>query len=356
MDTYNKRRERLWNAVASTADAVLVTSPENVTFLCGFSGSEGTVLLMRDGGYFFTDGRYAVQAEQDVQSLKVVVFKQKLKEITSLVKRLNINEMAFESTHLTVHIFSALEQQLNRVKLTPCPDKLQMLRAVKDEAELTVLKEAAVVASSILSATLGTIRPGVREIDVAAEIEYQMKKNRTSGPAFKTIVASGHRSALPHGAASEKTINKGDFVTVDYGVVYKNYCTDETCTFVMGKPDSRQKEIYKTVKDAHDLAIAALCHGKRLKQVDAAARDHIHQAGYGKYFSHGTGHGLGLSVHEPPSVSERSKEKAIKSMVLTIEPGIYLPGFGGVRIEDTVVVTDAGCEIITKMDKKLISL
>ncbi len=356
INSYKKRIQNVWDCVASTVEGVLITSPENVRYLCGFTGSEGSILLSRESGFFLTDGRYYAQAEKEVQNLTVIIFKQKIKELTSLVKRLQIKELAFESNHITVSFFSSLEENLHHVRLLPCSDKIQVLRAVKDEEEISMLKEAAAVAAEILQSKLELIQPGVSEIEIAAAIEYAMKQNNTSGPAFRTIVASGSRSALPHGVASDKIINKGDFVTVDYGVLYKGYCSDETCTFVVGKPDSRQKKIYRTVKDAHDYAIEALSHGKLLKQVDAAARDHITMEGFGKYFSHGTGHGIGLNVHEPPAVSARSKDKTLKGMVLTIEPGIYIPDWGGVRIEDTVLVTETGCEVITKMDKKLICL
>ncbi len=192
-----------------------------------------------------------------------------------------------------------------------------------------------------------------RLAEVAAELEYRIRKNGGTGPSFPFIVASGHRGALPHGVASQKKIAAGDFVVVDYGAIYAGYASDETCTFVVGEPTKKQKKIHAIVREAHDRAIAAIKPGASLKRIDGAARTYIERQGYKKYFNHGTGHGIGLAVHEPPRVSFLSDEKAIEGMVITIEPGIYLPGWGGVRIEDTVIITKKGGEIITEMNKVL---
>jgi Xaa-Pro aminopeptidase len=224
---------------------------------------------------------------------------------------------------------------------------------VKDPAEITLLRKAARIAAQSLQEVMPLIRPGIREIDVACELEYRMKKNGGDGPSFQPIVASGYRAALPHGVASLKKIAAGDVVVIDYGTVYRGYASDETCTFFVGKPTARQKKIYRIVLEAHDRAIAALRPGKTLKAIDAAARGYIEQQGFKKYFNHGTGHGVGLAVHEPPRVSYLADGNVDAGMVVTIEPGIYIPGWGGVRIEDTVVVRDRGCEIITRADKRL---
>jgi Xaa-Pro aminopeptidase len=227
------------------------------------------------------------------------------------------------------------------------------LRIIKDASEIALLKRAAHIAALSLMQVLPLVRPGVREIDIAAELEYRIRKNGGEGASFPFIVASGYRGALPHGVASQKKIAAGDFVVVDYGAVYGGYASDETCTFVVGSPTKKQKKIYAIVRKAHDRALAEVKPGKSLKKIDEAARSYIEKQGYKKYFNHGTGHGIGLAVHEPPRVSFVSNEKAREGMVITIEPGIYLPGWGGVRIEDTVVVTKKGATIITEINKAL---
>jgi Xaa-Pro aminopeptidase len=216
------------------------------------------------------------------------------------------------------------------------------------------LKKTAAIASQSLQEVIPLVKPGVREWDVAVELEYMMRKKGAEGPAFQFIVASGPRSALPHGVASNKKIENGNLVTIDFGAIRRGYTSDETCTLVIGKPTPKQRKIYQIVKDAHDHAIAAVRPGKSFKEIDAVARNYINAKGYKAYFNHGTGHGIGLCVHEPPLISFRGEGNIQKDMVFTIEPGIYLPGWGGVRIEDTILVTSKGCEIITAIDKSLL--
>ncbi|MEI6128328.1 MAG: M24 family metallopeptidase, partial [Pseudomonadota bacterium] len=264
--------------------------------------------------------------------------------------------LGFESRNITVAALRDFEKECACQKLLPQADELENLRAVKDAEELGILKQAAQIATESLRRAVVLIRPGIREIDIAVELEYQMRKRGGAAAAFQSIVASGYRSALPHGVASQKKIKRGEFLTIDFGTIYQGYCSDETCTFVIGEPTKKQKRIYETVKKAHDLALSSAAPGKYFKDIDAAARKYIARQGYARYFNHGTGHGIGLCVHEPPTVSFRSKAKVKKGMVFTIEPGIYLPSWGGVRIEDTVVAISRGCEVITKSDKNLQSV
>lgn len=332
---------------------MLITSPENVRYLSGFCGTEGTLLLTRREGFFLTDGRYTTQAKEEVVNFSVITFKEKWKEVGKLIKKLKIKSLGFESKNLTVAFLCDLEKEVRAVTLKPYAEALDSLRAVKDAEEIKILKKAALIAARSLAEVLPMIKPGVREKEIAAELEYRMRQKGGDEIAFQTIVASGYRSALPHGTASTKKIRPGEFVIIDYGVSYQGYSSDETCTLLVGKPSKKQIRVYETVKKAHDLAIAAVKPGKNLKDIDAAARRYIEKKGYKKYFTHGTGHGIGLCVHEPPLVSFRSKEKIKKGMVFTVEPGIYLPQWGGVRIEDTVVVKSDGCEPVTMSDKGL---
>jgi len=326
---------------------------ENVCLLGGFSGTEGTLLLSRGKSFFFTDGRYATQARQQIRQFSIVTFSEKWKSLAPIIKNLRIRSIGFEARHVTVAFFQELQKESPGLKLKPYAEALDELRMVKDPAEIRILRNAARIAAQSLQEVLVFIRPGVRELDIATELEYRMKKKGAEGPAFQTIVASGVRSALPHGTATLRKIQPGELLTIDYGVVYQGYCSDETCTFVVGVPSPKQKKIYETVRRAHDRALKTIVPGQALKNIDAAARAHIARNGYKKYFNHGTGHGIGLCVHEPPVVSFRSKMMAQKGMLFTIEPGIYIPGWGGVRIEDTVVVTERGYELLTQTDKHL---
>jgi len=350
---YKKRMRKLQKLLGSAADAVLVTSSENLRYLCGFTGTEGLLLLAGDSSFFLTDSRYTTQAREQVAATDTITFKDKAQELARIVRKCAVSGICFDSRQLTVAQFHDWEKALRGIRLVPRPDVFDDLRMMKDAGEIKLLGRAAKIAARGLAETLTCIRIGMTELDVAAELEYRMRRNGCAGAAFPTIVASGPRSAMPHGVASARRLARGEILLIDYGCVYEGYCSDETCTFFLGEPTAKQRRLYAIVKKAHDLALAALAPGAALRKVDAAARDYITAQGCGRRFGHGTGHGLGLCVHESPAVSSRSKSTARKGMVVTIEPGVYLPGWGGIRIEDTAVVTTAGCRILTKTDKHL---
>ncbi len=337
-------------------DGMLVTSPENIRYLCGFCGTEGTLVLTDASRCFFTDGRYTTQARDQAACCRVITYKDKFREIGRHLHRGGIRRVGIESRHISVALLNQFMKEAAGVEPVPLGSELDGLRIVKDAAETALLRKAARKASESLAETLACVRPGVSELDVAAELEFRMRRKGGDCPAFPTIVASGPRSALPHAAATDKKLSKGEFVTIDFGVQCAGYCSDQTRTFILGRPTKKQRRIYDAVLKAHDRAIAAVRAGRPLKAVDAAARKVIERTGYAKRFIHGTGHGLGLCVHEPPVVSPHSTGSAEKGMVFTIEPGIYLPRWGGVRIEDTIVVTAQGCERITEGDCRLICL
>jgi len=351
-----KRARKVFQLAGKELDGIFITSPETVRYLTGFSGTEGSLLLLKDQGFFLTDGRYTTQAGEQVKDFKIIIFSEKWKALGWLINKFKIKSIGYESKNLTLDLFNSMKKEAGAVKFNPLAKKLDSLRALKETAEIRALKKAATIAAQSLAEVIPMICPGVKEIEIASELEYRMRKKGGESIAFQTIVASGWRSALPHGNATDKTIKKGEFVTIDYGVVYKGYASDETCTFVVGQPSTKQKKIYATVKTAHDLAIKKITAGRTLKMIDAEARNHIEKTGYGKYFTHSTGHGLGLCVHEYPVVSFHSKEKIKPGMVFTIEPGIYIPKWGGVRIEDTILVKKQGIELITKTDKTLRSV
>jgi Xaa-Pro aminopeptidase len=332
---------------------MLVTSPENVRYLCGFSGTEGTLLVARGSGFFLTDGRYTTQARREVAGFQVITFKKKWEQIGRLTARMNIKRLGYEARHVSVAMLQDLEKHAKRCEFVPVSAALDSLRARKDAGELRLMKQAARIAARSLAEVLPLIKPGLREVELAAELDYRMRCNGGQGSSFPAIVASGARSALPHAAPSDKRIRAGDLVTIDYGTLYEGYCSDETCTFVVGRATARQKKLYGLVKQAHDRAIDALAHGRSARDIDAVARDYLKDSGVGKHFTHGTGHGVGMAVHEFPSVSSASDALLERCMVVTIEPGLYIPGWGGIRIEDMLAVRTEGCEYITCTNKDL---
>ena len=346
--------ERFFNS--DELDAILLSSPLNIRYLCGFSGSEGALLLTRDAGWFLCDSRYTTQAAAEVAGVDIRQFTVKLDAIADLVAEMKFSRIGFEATHTTVADFNTLSGKLSSSQLVAIEGEFDRIRSCKDSDELDRLQDVAAIASNSLLAVLPALRPGISELDFARELEFEMRRRGAEGRAFDFIVASGDRGAMPHGRASEKTVRSGELVTIDFGAVRNGYYSDETVTVAVGQPDDRCREIYGIVKEAHDRAIAEVRPGIACRELDAIARNYIHERGYGDFFGHGLGHGVGLEIHEKPVLSSRSEAIVEKGMVFTIEPGIYIPGFGGVRIEDTVVVTSDGCHLLTKVPKELMIL
>jgi Xaa-Pro aminopeptidase len=348
------RRLRLERFFSSYGlDAILFTNLLNIRYLCGFSGSEGVLLLTRDAAWFLCDSRYTAQAGTEVANAEVRQFTVKLDSVVDLIAELKLSRIGFEAAHTTVADFSALSDKLAGGELVAVGADLDLIRACKDLGEIERLQQVASLASASLLATLPRLVPGVSEKDIARELEFEMRRLGADGRAFDFIVASGERGAMPHGRASDKLIRSGELVTIDFGAALDGYYSDETVTVALGPPDERSCEIYGVVREAHDRAIAAVRPGIACRDLDAVARGYIAERGYGDYFGHGLGHGVGLEIHEKPVVSPRSETVVEEGMVFTIEPGIYIPGFGGVRIEDTVVVTASGCRLLTQVPKEL---
>ncbi|MEK6725305.1 MAG: Xaa-Pro peptidase family protein [Deltaproteobacteria bacterium] len=339
---------------AARCDAILITGIENICYLTGFTGSSGVLLITDKGGIFFTDSRYTEQAGKEIKGkVKIREYKKQVPELSAAIIDARLKEVGFEDSDLTFQLYQALKKELKGVKLVPLKDRLTLLRGVKTKGELRLISGAVDIAYKAFEKLLPSIKPGKSEDDLAVELEYLIRKGGAEGLSFDVIVASGGRSALPHGRASDKLLKMGDPVVIDFGARYKGYHSDETVTLFIGKASERLARIYQTVKEAHDRAIDAVKTGTSFSDIDRAAREYIEKAGYGKYFGHGTGHGVGLNVHEGPSISPNSKGVAEEGMVFTIEPGIYIPKIGGVRIEDMVVVTRDGCRVLTKIPKEL---
>jgi Xaa-Pro aminopeptidase len=337
-------------------DIILFSELNDIRYLTGFSGSEGALLLGESEVFLFTDSRYTTQAANETMGCAVVEFRDKVKAIASQIEKLGAASIGIQAEHTSVSLYNELQHSLPSVRLVALGPEIEVLRSIKDCREVEILARTAAIASKAFGDILSLIRPGISEKQLALQLEVALRTRGADDKSFDFIVASGVRGALPHGRASEKVISSGELVTVDFGAILDGYASDETVTVAVGRVDTKQRDVYQIVKDAHDMAIDAVRPGVALKHLDAVARGHIEEKGFGDYFRHGLGHGIGLDVHEKPVVSFRSEGEVSEGMVFTIEPGIYLPGWGGVRIEDTVCVTSDGCMLLTKVSKELVVL
>jgi Xaa-Pro aminopeptidase len=339
-------------------DVFLVTSLPHVRYLSGYTGTNGIILISPNNCVFLTDFRYQEQAKQQVKDVKVMIVPRDLfagLPNLPILKSRRI-KMGFESEHLSCQTYRRLKNLLPECLLVPLEKTVESLTIKKDQNEIQNIKKAAEITDLVFSEILSYIKPGIRELDLSAEIEYRMKGFGSSTPYYETIVASGKRSALPHGVASGKKIQKGDWVTMDFGAVVDGYTADLTRTIVMGKANKRQKEVYNIVQKAQGHAISKVKAGMRACDLDKSARNLIKNAGYGKYFGHGLGHGIGLLIHDNPAINPTNQQLLEPGMVITIEPGIYIPNWGGVRIEDDVLITQRGGEVLTTSEKNLVEL
>ena len=335
--------------------SMLVTELAYVRYLTGFSGSNGLCLITPTKQFFITDRRYKSQAPQEVNSFKIIIAKQSLFPLLAERKLIPIrSRVGFENQHISVANMNSLKKLLPTRRFIPATSILENVSAIKDDNEIELIRFAASISDKVFKKLLVLIRPGVRECDIAAEISYWHRKYGAECDAFDPIVASGERGAMPHARASEKIIRSGEMVVLDFGCCYRGYNSDITRTIAVGNPSAEMKKVYKIVFDAQKKAIEAVKSGVPARSIDSIARKHIQQNGYGRYFIHSLGHGLGVHVHDPLRVSAISATVLESGNVVTIEPGIYIPGRGGVRIEDDIVVRESGCDILTTSSKELI--
>ena len=356
---HRARQRRLEAALAASgADAFLVTHLANVRYLCGFTGSSGIIALAGGQRVLFTDGRYSAQARQEARALRVVIARGALlEEAAAWLGRRRARRIAVEAQHMTLAARGVLVRMLPaKARLKPLAGLVERQRMIKEPGEVALIRSAVLLGSSLFHRALKVLRPGVTEAEVAGEIEHAARRAGAQGMSFETIVAGGRRSALPHGIASSQPVPNKGFVVLDFGVILGGYCSDMTRTVHMGRASSQSREMYQVVREAQEMAIAAVRPGAKAGEVDYAARRVLRKAGLGKYFTHSTGHGLGLEIHEPPRLGKDQTEVLEPGMVVTIEPGVYVAGRGGVRIEDVVVVTPGGCEVLTPTTKELIEL
>jgi len=334
-------------------DAVLFTDLKNIRYLCGFTGTDGLLVIGPDEAVFLCDSRYTTQAQNQVCADRVEEYKLKSDGLLNVLKNWRVGRIGFEAATLAYGTVQDLKlKSPSGIDWIPLEKELQPLRSCKTPEEIELICQAEAIAAAAFEEILPLIRPGAVEKDIALELEIAMKRKGAEERSFDFIVASGERGALPHGVASEKKIQAGELVTIDFGARYRGYHSDETVTVAVGQVAAELKNIFDVVLEAHDLAIAVVKPGISLTEIDRVARDFIRSQGFGEFFGHGLGHGVGLDIHEYPSVSTRSEAIAEQGMVFSIEPGIYIPGLGGVRIEDVVEVTSGGCRTLTTVPKQ----
>lgn len=353
----NSRLQHLRDYLAQQQlPAAIIAKQENCQYFSGFTGSSGVLLVSADQAALVTDFRYIEQAEAQAPDFKVIRHGRSLfATVSEVIKAWRVDTLGFEGDCFTWDNYQTLSSMLGKRKLRPI--HLDTLRMIKDENEIALLKKAVAIADTAFSQILKYLKPGVLEREIALELEYIMRKLGSQRSAFDIIVASGTRSALPHGVASTKPLAVGDTVTMDFGAVYAGYHSDITRTVFLGRANEQQRKLYNLVLEAQIAGVQAVKPGSRCADVDKTARDIIQRGGYGDYFGHGLGHGVGLVIHEEPRLSPSNPELILEpNMVVTVEPGIYLPDIGGVRIEDTVRVSTTNCEILTASPKELIEL
>jgi Xaa-Pro aminopeptidase len=352
------RVDKLREAMKKEAvDGFLITSPYNLRYLTNFTGTTGLAVITSDKAFFVTDFRYTEQAASQAQGFEIVKNSDPIfEEVAKICQKEEINALAFEESFVSFSEYTVLEDLIEESALVPISGMIEALREVKDEAEIALIQQACHIADQGFEHILKMVRPGMTEIEVANQLDFFMRSLGATSVSFDTIVASGLRSAMPHGVASEKVIEQGDLITLDFGCYYQGYVSDMTRTFAVGDPGEKLKEIYQIVLEAQEKVLAVAKPGMTGIELDAVARDHIASFGYGKAFGHSTGHGIGLEIHEGPNVSFRAEKAFVPGNVITDEPGIYLPGIGGVRIEDDLLITETGNQVLTHSPKELIIL
>lgn len=349
------RLDRLRAALAEArADALLVSGLPNIRYLTGFTGSNALLLVTDHDAVFFTDGRYKLQAAQEVQAARVVVPRGSLlRAVAGSVKRRRLRRLGFEWRRASFELYHALRTELPGCRLKPISGAVEKLRTIKSAGEIAIIRRSVALNSAVFEKSLRQIRPGRSESQVAAAIEYRMRVAGGEKPAFETIVAAGERSALPHARPTHNLLRKNQLVLIDQGVILEGYSSDMTRTVGLGDLSARARGLYDAVLEAQLAAIGAVRAGVTAGKVDQQARTSLRKHGLEEAFVHSTGHGVGLEIHEAPRLGKDDKTVLEAGMVITIEPGAYLEGFGGVRIEDMVLVTERGCEVLTPTSKGL---
>lgn len=346
-------RERM---KTGNVEAIWISKPENRYYLSGFTGTSGFLFLLPSQAVLLTDFRYLEQAQAECPDWEVIRHgTDAVDELAEIIRQHGVETLGIEKDFLTVRQYEVLQKKLS-VHFCEISEMLAGMREIKDESEIISLETAARLADQAFQHITTLVKPGISEGELSLELEFFMRRQGASGPSFDFIVASGARSALPHGVAGEKVLETGDFVTMDFGCVYDGYHSDITRTVVVGGAGQKQKDLYHLLQEVQETALEEVRPGIRCRELDEVARSLITRAGFGNNFGHGLGHGVGLEIHENPRVGAGSETVLQSGMVITVEPGIYLPGWGGVRIEDMVLVTSEGCRVMTHSPKELLEI
>ena len=340
-------------------DAVILTSPANMRYMAGFCG-EGYVYLSEKKQFLVTDSRYTIAAKKESPDFETICYQAGgyYSALLQTVEEEHIQRLGFEDLNMTVAEYEKLKNELEGkdVILVPLGNSVKQLRQIKEDWEIHRIRQAEAIGDRAFKRLLGEVKAGMTEKQVAARLEFFMKEEGAEGLSFDTIAASGPHSAMPHAVPTDRKLTKGDLLTMDFGCLYQGYCSDMTRTIAIGKVSEEQRKIYDVVKKAQETALAGIRPGMTGAQIDKLARNVIKKAGYGEYFGHALGHSVGLEIHESPNFSPREETVIRPGMVITVEPGIYVEGVGGVRIEDVVVITEDGCENITHSAKEWIEV
>ena len=356
---YSNRQEKLKSVLGEQGiDGILITNLTNIRYICGFTGSSATCLILPEKQYFISDGRYAEQSREQVSGFLRVIENLSHLELLSAKKKNLISDglkLGFEGEHLSVSQYNTMIDLFPKTDWVCTKGILEALQAVKDKSELNAIRTAVEITDSCYKKIIPRIKEGITEKEIANELVMYYRR-QADGEAYPPIVAGGPNSALPHAVPSDREFKKGDFIVIDAAAKYAGYHADMTRTPVLGEATDKHREIYGIVREAQETAVASAKAGTSCKEMDAIPRSIIEKNGYGEYFNHGTGHGLGLEIHTQPRLSKLSDQVLQVNNVVTVEPGIYLPGWGGVRIEDDIIIEKDGCEVLNTTSRELVVL
>lgn len=337
-------------------DACALRGMENIFYLTGFRGSEGALLITKGDVLLLTDFRYITHAKEVTKDIKIVELREKNNPLGELCSKYGIKKMGFDSMHTTYDLYERWTDAIPDIELIPLGNAIEEIRRHKEPDEINAIRKAIGIATDAFNEIFEKIYPGRTEKEIANDLDYTMKQFGADCPSFDTIVASGIRAALPHAEPTDKKIMEGEMVMVDFGAQVDGYCSDETCTISVGEVNGRIQEVFSVVNKARELALEKVKVGMPIKELDMIVRGFIDDAGYGEYFRHGTGHGVGVAVHEAPAINSMAEGILEENMVITIEPGIYIPDLGGVRLEDMVLITEDKAGVLTHIRKDALNI
>ncbi|MCX8023221.1 MAG: aminopeptidase P family protein [Syntrophorhabdaceae bacterium] len=337
-------------------DGCIIRGMDNIFYITGFRGSEGTLVVTKGDVFLLTDFRYITHAREVTRNIKIVEVSAKNDGLSEIFTQYGLTKIGFDSAHTPYQLYKKWKENLKDTQFIPMEGEIEEIRKIKEPSEIDAIRRSINIATEAFNRVFETIKPGKTEKEIACELDYTMRRIGADGPSFDVIVASGPRSALPHAVPSPKRIEEGETLIIDFGARVDGYCSDETCTLAIGEVGEKLKEIFYIANGARELAIERARAGMPIKELDTIVRDFIDRAGYGDFFRHGVGHGVGISVHESPSINSLSDGLLEENMVITIEPGIYLPNLGGVRVEDMVLITETGAKVLTYLRKELVNV